>query len=60
MSEIEDIADLEFDELSEHVDLRELNVVESRTDWQDMSEEPLDVVLVSVDYTLSRSAMAHP
>ena len=60
MSEIEDIADTEFDELLEHVDLGELDVVESRTDWQDMSEEPLDVVLVPVDDTLSRSAMAHP
>ena len=40
-SEIKHIADTEFDELHvlEHVDLGELDIVESRTDRQDMSEE---------------------
>ena len=31
MSEIEDIADTKFDELLEHVDLGELDVVESKS-----------------------------
>ena len=46
MSEIEDTADMEFDEL--HVNLGELNlelnIVESRTDGQDVSEDLLGVV----------------
>ena len=58
MSEIEDIADTEFDELLEHVDLGKLDVVYSRTDKQDVLEELLGVVLVPSDDTLSRSAMA--
>ena len=53
MSEIEDIADTEFDELLEHVDLGELDVVELRTESQDMSKELLDFVLVPADDTLS-------
>ena len=53
MSEIEDIADTKFDELLEHVDLGELDLVALRTDSQDMSEELLDVVLVPADDTLS-------
>ena len=60
MSEIEDIADMEFDEV--HVDLGELDseldvhVVMSRTDGQDMSKELLGVVSAPV---LSTSGMAH-
>ena len=42
MFEIENIADTEVDELLEHVDLGELEVVELRTDSQDMSEKLLD------------------
>ena len=45
MFEIEDIADMEFDELLEHIDLGELDIVELCTIRQDMSEELLDVVL---------------
>ena len=53
MSEIEDIADMEFDELLQHVGSGELDVIESRTDGQDLSEEVLGVVLAPTDDTLS-------
>ena len=56
MSKIEDIADTEFNELLEQVDLGELDVVESHIDeWQDMSEKLLGIVLAPV---LSMSWMA--
>ena len=58
MSEIEDIADIEFDELLQHVDLGELNVVESCTNGWDMSKESLGIVSAPADDTLSmRSGM---
>ena len=53
MSEIENFAYTGFDELVEHVDLGEPDVVEFCTDSQDMLEELLNVVLVPVDDTLS-------
>ena len=53
MSEIEDIADTEFNKLVEHVDLGELDVSEPRTHGWDMSEDLLDVVLGPVDDMLS-------
>ena len=53
MSEIKEIADMEFDELLEHVDLDKLDVVKSHINRQ-------DIVLVPTDNTLSRSVMAHP
>ena len=48
MSEIEDIADMEFDKLLQHIDVGELDLVESRTIRQDVPEELLDVVLFPV------------
>ena len=58
MSEIEDIADTEFDEL--HIDMgkldTELNVAESCTDGQGMLEELLGVVLATAQ---SKPGMAH-
>ena len=56
MSEIKDIADTEFYELLEHVNLGELDLVEPHTDRQDMLEELLDFVLVPADDTAS----SHP
>ena len=53
MFEIENIADTEVDELLEHVDLGELEVVVLRTDSQDTSEKLLEYVLVPADDTLS-------
>ena len=68
MSEIEDIADMELNDLLEqvdlggldYIDLGELDVVESRTDGQDMSEELLGVVLAPADVTLSTLGMVPP
>ena len=62
MSEFEDIADTEFDELHalEHIDFGELDIVEAHTNRQAMSKELLGVVVVSADDTLSRLRMAHP
>ena len=49
MSKIKDIADTEFDELLEQVDLGELNVVESHVDeWQVLWQELLGVVSAPV------------
>ena len=53
MFENEDITDTEFDKILEHVDLGELNVVESHSDRKDMSEEVLGVVVVPVADMLS-------
>ena len=54
MSEIEDTADMEFDEL--HVNLGELNlelnVVESHTDGQDVLEDLLGIVSATMLSTL--------
>ena len=44
MSEIEDIADTEFNKLLKHVDLGKLDIVEWCTDRQDMSQELLGVI----------------
>ena len=57
MSEIEDNADIEFDKLSEQVDLGKLDVhniiILSGIDEQEVSEELLGVVLAPADDTLS-------
>ena len=60
MSEIEDIMDMEFDKLLEHIDLGELDIVESHTDEHDMSKELLGTVLVPMYNTPSMSGTAHP
>ena len=52
MPEIKDIADTKFNELLEHIDLGELDVVETHTDGQDMSKELLGVVSAPADDTL--------
>ena len=58
MSEIEDIADKEFDELLQQVHLGELDVVDSRINERlDMSEELLGGVSNQADDTLSSSGM---
>ena len=44
MSKIEDITATKFDKILEHVDLGKLDIVESHTDGQDMSEELLGIV----------------
>ena len=44
MSEIEDITDTELHKLLKHVDFCELDIVELRTDRQDMLEELLGIV----------------
>ena len=50
MSEMEDIADMEFDNLFQHVDLGELD--DSRAaHGQDLSEELLGVILAPADDT---------
>ena len=51
-SDVYEKADKEFNELLEH-NLGDLDVVKSRTDGQDMSEELLGVVLAPADDTLS-------
>ena len=53
MSEIEDITDIEFDKLLQHVDFGKLDIVESCTNGQDMLKELLGVVLAPADDTLS-------
>ena len=54
MFEIKDIAGTELDELLEHVGLGKLNLVESRTNGLDISEELLlGVILAPADDTLS-------
>ena len=58
MSEIQHIADTEFNELLEHVDLGYLDVIESCTDGLDVLEELLGVVSDSVDDMLSMSVVA--
>ena len=61
MSEIKDMADMEFDELLEQVDVGELDVVKSRINkQQDMSKELLGVISAPMDGTLSTSGMAPP
>ena len=60
MSEIEDIAGMEFNELLEQVDLGELDVVKMRMNQRwDMSDELLGIVLAPADGTLSTSKW-HP
>ena len=58
MSDIEDIANSEFNELLEHFDLGELYAVESSTDGQDMSKELLGIVTATTDDALSTSGIA--
>ena len=53
------MADMEFDELLEQVDVGELDIVKSRiNERQDMSKELLGVVSAPVDGTLSTLGMA--
>ena len=53
MSEIEDIAETEFDKLLKLVQLGESDAVNSHIDeWQDMSEELLGVISAPADDTL--------
>ena len=59
MSEMEYIANTEFDEQLEHIDLGELNIIKSSTDRQDMSKELLGIIVAPSDDMLSRSGMAH-
>ena len=59
MSEIKENTDMEFNELLEHVNWGELDVVDSSTDGQDMLEELLGVTLAPVDDTLTLSGMVH-
>ena len=49
MSEIEDIENMEFEKLLEHVDLGALNLVEVCIDKQDMSEDLLGIVSALAD-----------
>ena len=59
MSEIEDIADTEFDELLQQVELGEFNVVDSRINERlDMLEELLGIVLDLANDVLSTSGMS--
>ena len=59
MSEMEDIADMEFDNLFQSVDLGKLD--DSRVaHGQDLSEELLGAVLAPADDTPSTLGMAHP
>ena len=59
MSEIEDIADTEFDEVLQQVQLDECDVVNSCKDEQlDMLEELLAVVSAPADNTLHTLGMA--
>ena len=60
MSYIEDIANTELDNLLEHIELGELNIVHSHINRQDMSEELLDIIVAPKDDTHSRLGMAHP
>ena len=58
MSEIEDIADMKFDEQLRQVDLSELDVVDLRINEQlDTSEELLGLALDPADDTLSTLGM---
>ena len=60
MSKIEDIADMEFGKLLEHVDLGELDIAKSHLHRQDtLSDELLGVVLALEDDMLSTLGMAH-
>ena len=59
MFETEDIADMEFNKPLQHIDLAELNVVESCTDGQDLLEELSSMVSAPANDTLSTSGMAH-
>ena len=58
MSEIEDIANMEFDNLFQHVNLGELDISQVAHE-QDLLEELLGVILVPADDTLSTSGMAN-
>ena len=60
MPEIKDIADTEFTERSEYFDLGKLDMVELRTDRQDMSEELLGVISAPEADMLSMSGRAYP
>ena len=60
MYEIKDIAETKFDKLLEHIDLGELDIVESRTNERAMSEELLGIISAPADDTLSMLRMAHP
>ena len=61
MSEIKHMADMEFDELSEQVDVGELDVVESRiNEQQGMSKELLGIISASADMVRSVRPGWHP
>ena len=55
MSEIKDVADTKFDELLEHIALGELDIVESRANGHDVSEELLGIGSAPADDTPSTS-----
>ena len=59
MSEIKDIADMECDQLLEHIDLGKLDIIEFRMDGQDMLENLLGVIVTPTDDALSISGMAY-